>query len=117
MRLRDVSPAQHRLLADLASGISARLDAAFIELPDRKDAHIGVALREGARNVVIELPVAVLEQAVETPAGRELLRTRMKARRDRMMFKIPAAPLPKKIAPLFSPGPTRGGGGFRGGRR
>jgi hypothetical protein len=103
------------LLASLASGISARLEAHFVELPDRGDAHIGVALREGSRTVVIELPVALLVQAVGDAGGRELLRTRMKARRDRMMFQPPPAPLPKNIAPLFNSGPARGG--FRGGRR
>ena len=115
MRLRDVSATHHRLLTSLASGISGRLEAHFVELPDGGDAHIGVAMKEGQRNVVIELPVTMLAQAAEDPGGRELLRTRMKARRDRMMFQVPPAPLPKKIAPLFNPGPPRGG--FRGGRR
>ncbi len=115
MRLRDVSPAHHRLLAQVATGISARLEAQFVELPAGNDAHIGVALREGSRNVVIELPFALLAHAVDDPGGREVLRTRVKARRDRMMFKTPPAPLPKKIAPLFNPGPDRRG--FHGGRR
>ena len=110
MRLRNVSPAHHRLLQDLASGISSRLEGAFIELPDGGDAHIGVALREGSKKVVIELPVSMLEHAVQDASARELLRIRVKARRDRMMFKTPPAPLPKKIAPLFGPGPARGGG-------
>jgi hypothetical protein len=114
MRLRDLSPTHHRLLAHLASGISARLEAHFVELPKVDDAHVGVALREGSRNVVIELPVSLLAQAEEDPGGREVLRTRMKARRDRMMFQTPPAPLPKKIAPLFNSGPPRGG--FRGRR-
>ena len=114
MRLRDVSPAHHRLLASLASGISGRLEAQFVELPNRGDAQIGVAMREGSRRVVIELPLDLLSHAVGDPGGRELLRTRMKARRDRMMFQAPPAPLPKKIAPLFNSGPSRGG--FRGRR-
>jgi hypothetical protein len=117
MGLRDVSQAHQRLLANLASGISGRLEAHFVELPEGDDARIGVALREGSRNVVIEVPVAMLTQALEDPAGREALRTRMKARRDRMMFKTPPSPLPKKIEPLMgAAGPSRGGG-FRGGRR
>ncbi len=87
----------------------------FVELPASNDAHIGVALHEGHRNVVIEMPVAVLVQATEDPNGREILRTRIKARRDRMMFRVPPRALPKDIAPLFNPGPPRGG--FRGGRR
>jgi hypothetical protein len=115
MRLREISPVQHRLLEQLASGISTRLEAQFVELADRDDAHIGVMLKEASRQVVIELPVAMLTQA-DDPGGREQLRTRMKARRDRMMFKTPPAPLPKNVAPLFHPGPPRGGG-FRGGRR
>jgi hypothetical protein len=114
MRLREISPVQHRLLEQLASGISTRLEAQFVELADRDDAHIGVMLKESSRQVVIELPVAMLQ--AEDLAGREQLRTRMKARRDRMMFKTPPAPLPKNVAPLFHPGPPRGGG-FRGGRR
>jgi len=115
MRLREISSVHHRLLGQLASGISGRLEAHFVELPDGDDTHIGVMLREGSRKVVIDLPVALLAQAEEYPGGREVLRTRMKARRDRMMFKTPPSPLPKKIAPLFNPGPPRGG--FRGGRR
>jgi hypothetical protein len=115
MRLREISPVQHRLLEQLASGISTRLEAQFVELADRDDAHIGVMLKEASRQVVIELPVAMLTEADDL-AGREQLRTRVKARRDRMMFKTPPPPLPKNVAPLFHPGPPRGGG-FRGGRR
>ena len=115
MRLRDLSRIHDGLLARLASGISGRLEAHFVELPNGGYAQVGVALREGSRNVVIELPVSLLAQAEEDPGGREVLRTRMKARRDRMMFQTPPAPLPKKIAPLFNSGPPRGG--FRGGRR
>lgn len=113
MRLRDVTPAHHRLLADLASGISGRLEAQFVELPAPDQARIGVTLREGRRSVVIELPIALLTQAIEDPSGREVFRTRLKSRRDRMMFTSPPPPLPKKIAPLFNPGPPRDRGGRR----
>jgi hypothetical protein len=115
MRLRDVSQTQHRLLAILASGISTRLEAQFVDLPAGRDGHIGVALHERSRRVLIELPEQLLTQALDDPGGREQLRTRMKARRDRMMFQSPPAPLPKKIEPLFGSAPVRGG--FRGGRR
>src|SRR5262249_35146037 len=71
MGLRDISQTHHRLLASLASGISGRLEAHFVELPDGDDARIGVALREGSRHVVIEVPVAMLAQALEDPGGRE----------------------------------------------
>jgi hypothetical protein len=116
MRLNELSASQRRLLSELAHGISDRLEAHFVELPAGDDDRIGVQLHEGARKVVIEVPVTILVQATEDVNGREILRTRMKARRDRMMFRVPPRALPKNIAPLFSPGPPRGGG-FRGGRR
>jgi len=117
MRLSEISPSQRRLLTELASRISDRLEAHFVELPAGDDARIGVALHEGNRKVVMEVPVTLLAEAVDDPTSREQLRTRLKARRDRLMFRVPPPALPKKIAPLFSPGPPRGGGGFRGGRR
>ena len=116
MRLNELSPSQRRLLADLAGGISPRLEAHFVELPGAdSDARIGVALHEGNRKVVIEVPLAILLNAAEDTSGREIFRTRMKARRDRMMFRTPPRPLPKDIQPLFNSAPPRGG--FRGGRR
>lgn len=115
MRLGEISSSQRKLLADLASRISGRLEALFVEIPGADDDRIGVELREGDRKVVVELPLALLQQAAEDAPGREVLRTRLKARRDRMMFRIPPAALPKKILPLVSLGPPRGG--YRGGRR
>ena len=115
MRLNEISASQRRLLSDVASRISDRLEAHFVELPASNEAHIGVALHEADRKVVIEIPLAVLQQATEDPNGREILRTRIKARRDRMMFRTPPRALPKDIAPLFNPGPGRAG--FRGGQR
>jgi hypothetical protein len=116
MRLSEISPSQRRLLAELSNRISHRLEAHFVELPGGDGEHIGVALNEGARKVVIEVPLAVLIHATEDPSGREVLRTRIKARRDRMMFRSPPRALPKEIAPMFNPGPPRGGFG-RGVRR
>ena len=115
MRLNEISSTQRRLLSELANGISGRLEAHFVELPGSDDARIGVALHERDRKVVIEVPLAILLQATQDANGREIFRTRIKARRDRMMFRTPPRALPKDIAPLFSPGPPRGG--FRGGRR
>ena len=115
VRLNELSPSHRRLLSEIVSQISDRLEGHFVELPSSVDAHIGVALHEGDRKVVIELPLAVLLQAAEDPSGREILRTRIKGRRDRMMFRTPPRALRKDIAPLFNPGPPSGG--FRGGRR
>lgn len=103
------------MLGELARGISDRLEIELVVLPNAGQDRIGLALREGDRNVVIELPLAAIAQATADPIGREILRTRIKGRRDRMMFRVPPPALPKKIAPLFSPGPPRAG--YRGGRR
>ena len=116
MRLSEIPSTQRKLLGELANRISDRLEAFFVTLPGTDDTRIGVELQEGGRKVVIELPLALLLHAVEDLSGRELLRTKMKARRDRMMFRVPPASLPKKILPLVSLGPPRGGS-FRGGRR
>ena len=115
MRLNELTASHRRLLSDVVPHISSRLEAHFVELPDADQAHIGIALHEGARAVTIEMPLAVLIEALESATGREILRTRIKARRDRMMFKTPARALPKDIAPLLHPGPPRNQ--FRGGRR
>jgi hypothetical protein len=116
VRLKDVTQAQRRLLGELASRISDRLEAHFVELPNADDGRIGIALHEGTHKVVMDISTDMLLQATGDAAGREVLRTRMKARRDRMMFKAPPAALPKHIAPMFSPAPPRGNS-FRGGRR
>lgn len=116
MRLSELSASHRRLLSDVVPRISSRLEAHFVELPDADQTHIGIALHEGTRGVTIEMPLAVLIEALESANGREVLRTRIKARRDRMMFKTPARALPKNIAPLFHPGPPRNNQ-FRGGRR
>jgi hypothetical protein len=116
MRLSAVSSSQRRLLAELTNGISSRLEAHFIERPGGDGEQIGVELREGDRKVTIEVPLAVLIHATQDPTGREILRTRIKARRDRMMFRTPPRALPKEIAPMFNPAPPRAGFG-RGGRR
>ena len=115
VRLNEISPSQRRLLSEITSRISDRLEAHFVELPGSNEAHIGVALHEADRKVVIEIPLAILLQATEDLNGREILRTRIKARRDRMMFRAPPRALPKNIAPMFNAGPPRGG--YRGGRR
>jgi len=115
VRLNELTASHRRLLSDVVPRISSRLEAHFVELPEADQAHIGIALHEGSRAVTIEMPLAVLIEALESANGREVLRTRIKGRRDRMMFKTPARALPKDIAPLFHPGAPRNQ--FRGGRR
>jgi hypothetical protein len=124
VRLRDVTPTHERLLRELASRISNGLEAEFSEVPGAQEsgASVGITLRERHRHVLIEIPTALLAQAVDDPTAREQIRIRMKGRRDRMLFRPPPTPLPKHIASAPAPGGApfgfggRGGGNFRGRR-
>jgi hypothetical protein len=119
VRLREVGDPQLRLLRQLASRISTRLEAEFTEPVEAESSSIGVSLRERGHSVSMELPEALLLQAVSQPTAREAMRVRIKATRDRMLFRAPPAPLPKSIAPAADPAFSRGGfgrGGFGQGR-
>jgi hypothetical protein len=77
------------LLEELTRQISNRLEAMFTELPGADGPSIGVELRERGRTVVI------------------------KGRRDRMLFRPPPVPLPKRIESVSDPGGSRFGRGRR----
>lgn len=103
MRFRQITPAQQRLLEDVTGRISRRLESKFEDPSDVDGPNVGVQLRERGHAVVIEIPTALLEQAVDELGAREALRIRLKARRDRMLFRAPPSPLPKHIAPATDP--------------
>jgi len=110
-RLGDTTPEQRRLLEDLATRISTRLEATFRAAGDSDGPNVGIELRERGASVVIEVPRAMLNLALGEPAAREALRVRLKGRRDRMLFQAPPSSLPKHIAPM-----SMGYGGGPGGR-
>jgi hypothetical protein len=117
VRLRDIGDPQRRLLREVAGRISQRLDAEFVEPPGAESANIGVTLRERGQSVLMEIPEALLARAQEEPTAREAFRVRIKATRDRMLFRPPPPPLPKNIAAAGDPAVLRGGPrGFGGGR-
>src|SRR5205809_856291 len=70
----------------------------------------------GGGSGTLEVPAALLRRADAEADAREALRQRIKATRDRMLFRAPPPPLPKNIAaagdPAFfrsrGPGPGRG---------
>lgn len=99
MRVRDVSPAQQRVLHALAGRISMRLESTFKDSIDADGPNVGVVLRERGSTVSIEVPIELLQRAAEDFAARESLRMRLKAPRDRMLFRTPPAPLPRRIEP------------------
>ena len=120
MRLKDVTESHRRLLRDLTSRISNALETEFSELPDADGPNVGIILRERRREVIVEIPAALLAEAGGDLAAREAIRVRIKTRRDRMLFKAPPSPLPKNIATLPGSMPfgfgRAGGGGPRGRR-
>ena len=85
MRVKDVGDSHQRLLQQLVRRISRRLDAAFIDLPGADRQSIGIQLREGGREVVMELPEALLLRATGDAVSRETVRKRIKTGRDRMI--------------------------------
>jgi hypothetical protein len=122
MRLREITPAHQRTLRELSSRISKGLEAEFAELPV-EGPNVGVRLQERGKKATMELPGLLLQQAEDDATARETVRVRIKATRDRMLFRAPPMPLPKKIAAAPDPSSTRfgmgfgGGGNRRGGRR
>ena len=122
MRLHDITAAHQRLLRDLTTRISSGLESEFSELPGPDGPNVGITLRERRRQVVMEIPAALLTQAADDLTAREAIRVRIKTRRDRMLFQAPPSPLPKHIATAPTPGSAagfgfgRGGGGPRGRR-
>jgi hypothetical protein len=119
VRLKDLGESHRGLLRDLTSRISNGLEAEFSELPDADGPSVGILLRERRREVLVEIPAALLIEAVSDLTAREAIRVRIKTRRDRMLFKAPPSPLPKHIVstPGLMPfGFGRGGGPPRGRR-
>ena len=114
MHLKDVTASHRRLLQDLTNRISTGLETEFSEAPSPDGPNVGIILRERRRQVTIEVPGALLTEAVHDATAREAIRVRIKGRRDRMLFQAPPTPLPKHIATAPAPGGMfgfgRGGG-------
>ncbi len=108
-----MSDAHRRLLRELAQRISTRLDAEFTDVPGSDGQRLGVALRERGKACSVELSMAQLLSAVDDLGARESLRVRLKAARDRMMFRPPPVPLPRHVEAALDPGSSRfrSGGG------
>ncbi|HZP42030.1 MAG TPA: hypothetical protein VFD84_11045 [Candidatus Binatia bacterium] len=113
MRLRDISPSQHRLLRDVTSQISNKLETEFSELPGVEGPSVGIVLHERHRHVLIEIPADLLMRAAGDLTAREAIRVHIKGRRDRMLFRAPPKPLPKHIAAAATPGSMHSGFGYR----
>jgi len=104
MRLRDITTAQRALLAAVSKKISRRLEASFTDPAELDGPKAAIHLNERGKRLVLEMPETLLIEATSNTAARELFRVRVKAKRDRMLFREPPAPLPKKIEPAQQPG-------------
>jgi hypothetical protein len=93
--------------------ISRRLEAHFTDPTELDGPNTAIQLRERGRNIIVEIPETLLIEATTDATAREAFRVRIKARRDRMMFRQEPARLPKKIAPAHEPFFQRGGPGRR----
>ena len=104
VRAKEITATHTKLLRALSGRISRRLQAEFTDLPGEDGPGIGIELREGGKRVVIAVPAAILLAASNDATAREEMRVRIKARRDRLVFRPAPAPLPKNIVatPLSS---------------
>ncbi len=116
MRLKELTNSHRELLRTLTSRISNRLETDFTEVAGGTGPNVGIELRERGHRIVMELPSTVLLTAHDNVTVREQMRIRIKAGRDRMLFRPGPIPLPKRleptpIPPAFSRGGPGGGGG------
>jgi hypothetical protein len=117
VRLDAITAAQRRLLAELTGRISTRL-AAECEKPLRPESlNVGVTLQERGTRGRLEIPYALLQEAESDRTARDALRVRIKAARDRMLFRPPPARPRADIAPLSDPAMWNRGNFGRGGGR
>ncbi len=102
MRLKELTAVHRELLRALTGRVSNRLKTDFAELPDGAGPNVGIELRERGKRLVMELPAALLFSANGDVVAREKVRIRIKAGRDRMLFR-PGPPLPERLEPTPAP--------------
>ena len=117
MRLTAITAAQRRLLTALTGRISTRLAAEFETLSRPESPNVGVTLAERGRSGRLEIPYALLQEAESDLMARDALRVRIKAARDRMLFRPPPARPRADIASLGDPAVWHRGSFGRGGGR
>ena len=103
MRLSAITAAQHRLLTALTGRISTRLVAEFETRSRPESPNVGVTLAERGTRGRLEIPYTLLAEAESDLMARDALRVRIKAARDRMLFRPPPARPRADIAPLGDP--------------
>jgi hypothetical protein len=117
VRLDTITAAQRRMLAALTGRISNRLVAEFEKLSRPDSPNVGVTLKERGKSGRLEIPYALLQEAELDLAARDGLRVRIKAARDRMLFRPPPSRPQMHIEPLGDPAIWNRGSFARGGGR
>src|SRR5262245_10021274 len=110
-----MTAAQHRLLIELTGRISTRLATEFEKRSGPEGPNVGVTLAERGKSGRLEIPYALLQEAESDLMARDALRVRIKAARDRMLFRPPPARPRTDIAPLGDPAVWNRGNFGRGG--
>src|SRR5262249_62168615 len=103
MRVDPITPAQRRLLTALTGRISTRLATEFEQRSGPESPNVSVTLAERGKSGRLEIPYALLQEAESDLMARDVLRVRIKAARDRMLFRPPPARPRADIAPLGDP--------------
>ena len=103
MRFDATTAAQHRLLIELTGRISTGLATEFEKRSGPEGPNIGVTLAQRGKSGRLEIPYALLQEAESDLIARDALRVRIKAARDRMLFRPPPARPRTDIAPLGDP--------------
>jgi hypothetical protein len=117
MRLDTITAAQRRLLTELTVRISTRLATEFEKRIPPESPNVGVTLAERGKSGRLEIPYALLQEAEADLMARDALRVRIKAARDRMLFRPPPARPRTDIVPLGDPAVWNRGSFGRGGGR
>jgi hypothetical protein len=115
VRLDGITASQRLMLAQLTGRISNRLEAEFVTVSEPGGANIGVALEERGKTGRLEIPFTLLQEAESDLPSRDAIRVRIKAARDRMLFRPPPSRPRVDIAPLADPSSWNRGGFGRGG--
>ena len=86
MRFDAITVAQQRLLIELTGRISTRLATEVEKRTGPEGSNVGVTLAERGKRSRLEIPYALLQEDL---MARDALRVRIKAARDRMLFRPP----------------------------
>lgn len=105
------------MLAEVTGRISTRLAAEFEKSSRPESLNVGVTLAERGKSGRLEIPYVLLQEAESDRTALDALRVRIKAVRDRMLFRPPPSRPRSDIQALGDPAVWNRGNFGRGGGR